>query len=233
MRLDKYLCLNGFGTRTEVRKLVKQGIVTVDGETARDQGMQIRPGESAVVVAGEAVAYQEHVYIMLNKPEGVVSATGDRWHETVLDLLEGAFRGRDLFPVGRLDRDTTGLLLLTDDGALAHALLSPRKHVEKTYEALLDAPADGADVEAFAQGLQLDDFAAMPARLEPLGGNRAEVTLTEGKFHQVKRMFEARGKTVLTLHRRSMGPLTLDEELAPGRWRELTEEEAACLKALR
>lgn len=230
MRLDKLLSFCGFGSRNEVRKLLRQGIVTVDGEAARDHGMQVKPEEQQIEVNGEAVRYREHVYILLNKPEGVISATGDRWHETVLDLLEGAYSERELFPAGRLDRDTTGLLLLTDDGPLAHDLLSPKKHVEKVYTVVLDNPADAADVQAFGTGIDLGDFTSKPARLTILEGNEAEVALTEGKFHQVKRMFEARGKTVLKLHRKSMGPLVLDDTLAPGDWRELTEEEVAKLK---
>lgn len=230
MRLDKFLCACGFGTRTEVKKLCKQGIVTVDGETVRDQAMQIKPDEHTVAVNGEEIRYRQYVYILLNKPEGVISATGDRWHDTVLDLLEGAYSEHDLFPVGRLDRDTTGLLLLTDDGPLAHELLSPKKHVTKVYEAVLDKPVDDADIAAFAGSITLEDFTTKPAELKKLDGNRAEVTLTEGKFHQVKRMFESRGKTVLKLHRRAMGPLTLDEDLQLGDWRELTEEEEEALK---
>lgn len=230
MRLDKYLCFCGLGSRTEVKKLIKQGAVTVDGQPARDQTVHIKPGISAVTFNGEALEYREHVYIMLNKPAGVITATGDRWHETALDLLEGAYAERELFPVGRLDRDTTGLLLLTDDGPLAHELLSPKKHVSKTYEAELDVPAEGTDVGAFAAGIDLGDFTSMPAVLEIHDGNFATVTLSEGKFHQVRRMFEARGKTVLKLHRVSMGPLRLDEGLRPEQWRELTDEEINALK---
>jgi 16S rRNA pseudouridine516 synthase len=230
MRLDKYLGACGFGSRSEVKKLIKQGLVTVNGESAHDQGMQVEPGASRVECNGETTEYKEHIYIMLNKPAGVVSATGDRWHDTVLDLLEGAYPGRKLFPAGRLDRDATGLMLLTDDGTLAHELLSPKKHVEKKYEARLDKPVDDTDVSAFADGIALEDFTAKPAKLAQLPGNRAEVALTEGKFHQVKRMFEARGKTVLELKRTAMGSLRLDENLKPGGWRELCEEEISLLK---
>jgi 16S rRNA pseudouridine516 synthase len=230
MRLDKYLSFCGFGTRTEVKKLVKQGAMTVDGETVRDQAVHVKPGESAVMCNGEEARYREHVYVMLHKPEGVITATGDRWHETALDLLEGAYAERALFPVGRLDRDTTGLLLLTDDGPLAHELLAPKKHVTKVYEAVLDVPAEESDAAAFAAGIDLGDFTSLPAELAIRDGNRAAVSLSEGKFHQVRRMFEARGKTVLKLHRTAMGPLRLDENLAPGQWRELTADEVAALK---
>ena len=230
MRLDKFLSFCGVGTRSEVKKLLKQNLVEVDGAVERDPGRQIDPQISSVSFHGTLLHYQEHVYVMLHKPEGVVSATDDRWHDTVLDLLEGAFAEHLLFPVGRLDRDTTGLLLLTDDGPLAHELLSPKKHVEKVYEAELDGETTEADVAAFAAGIALEDFTTKPAVLEPLSGNQARVTLTEGKFHQVKRMFEARGRQVLKLHRLSMGKLTLDPELAPGDWRELTEEELQSLR---
>jgi 16S rRNA pseudouridine516 synthase len=230
MRLDKYLAACGYGTRTEVKKLLKQGIVTVDGTVEKDAARQIDADAASVICADEPVRYRKFIYLMLHKPEGVVSATGDRWNDTVLDLLQGEFAERALFPVGRLDRDTTGLLLLTDDGALAHELLSPKKHVKKTYLAKLDKPADAADIAAFAAGLPLEDFTAKPAELMPLEGTLAKVVLTEGKFHQVKRMFEARGKQVLKLRRVSMGPLALDEALVPGQWRELTEEEVAALK---
>ncbi len=230
MRLDKFLSACGVGTRSEVKKLLRLDLVEVNGTVQRDPALSIDPETVEITYRGEQLRYQEHVYLMLHKPEGVVSATDDRWSDTVLDLLEGAYRERALFPVGRLDRDTTGLLLLTDDGPLSHELLSPRKHVEKVYEALLDRPATEADVAAFAQGLNLGDFVSQPAVLTPLEGSRAQVTLTEGKFHQVKRMFEACGAQVLRLHRLSMGPLTLDPALQPGDWGELTPEELQALR---
>lgn len=231
MRLDKYLAACGLGTRNEVKKMLKTNVVTLNGDVVRDPATQLDADTAEVVVNGEELRYRQYVYIMLHKPEGVVSATGDRWHDTVLDLLEGNYSEHPLFPVGRLDRDTTGLLLLTDDGALAHELLAPKKHVEKTYLAQLDLPADAADVAAFAEGIALEDFTTKPAILLPLEGNSARVVLTEGKYHQVKRMFEARSKQVLSLHREAMGPLELDPELSPGDWRELTEEELAALKS--
>ena len=230
MRLDKFLAACGYGTRNEVKKMLKQSLVTVDGEIEKDQGFQVDISVHKVECSGEEAHYKQYVYILLNKPDGVVSATGDRWHDTVLDLLDGAYAGHSMFPVGRLDRDTTGLLLLTDDGVLAHDLLSPKKHVQKTYVAELDKAADSADIAAFSQGIVLEDFTTKPARLVMLGGNRVEVILTEGKFHQIKRMFEARGKQVLSLQRTAMGPLTLDDSLQPGDWRELTEEETLMLK---
>jgi 16S rRNA pseudouridine516 synthase len=185
MRLDKYLSACGLGTRTEVKKIIWQGVVSVGGETARDQGMQVKPGEQSVVCNGVEIVYREHVYIMMNKPEGVVTATEDRWSDTALDLLNGEYAERRLSPAGRLDRDATGLLLLTDDGALAHEILSPKKHVAKVYEVLLDAPVDDADIVAFEAGIDLTDFTSKPAKLVKLDGCRAEAILTEGKFHQV------------------------------------------------
>lgn len=171
---------------------------------------------------------------MLHKPAGVLSATEDRSQPTVLDLLPPEMKRRGLFPVGRLDKDTTGLLLLTDDGPLAHGLLSPKKHVDKVYLARVDGQVDGADAAALAAGLTLGDgTVCLPAGLEPLGdGSTCLVTLQEGKYHQVKRMLAARGKPVLTLHRLRMGPLTLDEGLKPGKWRFLTPRERAELRGL-
>ena len=173
------------------------------------------------------------VYVMLYKPEGLLSATEDRRQKTVLDLLPKELRRRGLFPVGRLDKDTTGLLLLTDDGALAHALLSPKKHVDKVYLARVEGRVDRSDISALAEGMTLGDGTrCLPAGLEPLGdGSQCRVTLREGKYHQVKRMLAARGKPVLTLKRLSMGGLALDEELKPGEWRFLTKEEGAALKS--
>ena len=230
IRLDKYLAVCGLGTRSEIKKLLKQNIITVDGAVERDPARQVDPAATQVACNDELLQYSQFVYIMLNKPEGVLSSTGDRWHDTVIDLLEGAYPGHDLFPAGRLDLDTTGFVLLTDDGALAHDLLSPKKHVAKVYEAQLDLPVTQAAIDSFATGIDLSDFVSKPAQLKALDGNKGEVALTEGKFHQVKRMFEACGLQVLELHRKAIGPLTLDEDLEPGQWRDLTEEEIAALK---
>ena len=226
-RIDKLLSSTGRWSRREVKDLMRQGRVRLDGRPVS------RPEEKAcLTVDGDRVDCSPYVYIMLHKPAGLLSATEDRDQPTVLDLLPPALRRRGLFPVGRLDKDTTGLLLLTDDGALAHRLLSPRSHVDKVYLAQVEGRVDQADREALAAGLVLGDgLRCLPAGLEPVGdGSSCLVTLREGKYHQVKRMCAARGKPVTFLKRQSFGPLTLDEGLAPGQWRPLTEEEEAALR---
>lgn len=229
MRLDKYLAACGNGSRSDCKDILKAGRVTVEGEPA--QGPTQKVDETAhVEVDGVIQRYRAHIYVMLNKPAGYISATYDKYKPTVVDLLEGAYGARELAPVGRLDEDTTGLLLLTDDGVLSHYLLSPKRHVPKVYVADLRRAVAEADIQAFTQGIKLEDFTTQPARLEPLEGNRARVTLTEGKYHQVKRMFLATGNEVLTLSRVSFGPLALDEGLAPGAWRELTQAEEEALR---
>ncbi|MFC4809082.1 pseudouridine synthase [Paenibacillus sp. GCM10023250] len=238
MRLDKLLANMGFGTRSEVKRAVKQGRVTVNGAVVKDFGMTLDPESSDVRFDGEAVVYRETIYVMLNKPQGVVSATEDARDRTVIDLLDPEDRILQPFPVGRLDKDTEGLLLLTNDGKLAHELLSPRKHVPKTYEALVRGDVDAEDQAAFKQGVTLEDgYETMPAELtigdkeaRPEGiHSRILLTIREGKFHQVKRMFEAVGKQVVYLKRVSMGPLRLDETLKLGEYRPLTEAELDAL----
>lgn len=238
-RLDKLLAHSGFGTRSGIRLLVRRGAVQVNGKTAKDAGLQVNPEQDKITVDGEAVVYREFVYLMLNKPPGVVSATEDTRDRTVLDLIGEEYAHFDLFPVGRLDKDTEGLLVLTNDGKLAHELLSPKKHVPKTYFAEVSGLVDEADGAAFRQGVALDDgYVTKPAELSILSpGNPAmdvpskiELTIVEGKFHQVKRMFEAVGKKVVYLKRIRMGGLLLDDHLALGSYRELTEEELASLK---
>lgn len=233
-RLDKLLAHMGFGSRSEIKRLVKQGIVQVGGGTIKDSGLQVDPDADTITVDGETVVYREFVYLMLNKPPGVVSATEDTRERTVIDLLPDDYAHFDIFPVGRLDKDTEGLLLMTNDGKLAHNLLSPRKHVPKTYFAEVKGKVDASDAAAFEHGVQLDDgYVTMPARLVILQGgdpaegrvSKVELTIMEGKFHQVKRMFQAVGKQVVYLKRIAMGPLLLDEYLAAGQSRELTEEE--------
>jgi len=259
LRLDKMLGHLGYGTRSEIKRLVKEGAVTVNGRTAKDSGMAVDPERDAVAFRGEPVRYREFIYLMMNKPAGVISATEDTREKTVVDLLtpeQAAFRP---FPVGRLDKDTEGLLLLTNDGQLAHRLLSPKKHVPKTYYAEVAGRVTEADGASFARGVALDDgYVTLPAalrllRVEPaadaerrepsaLAADRppvegadkvrsfVELTITEGKFHQVKRMFEAVGKKVTYLKRLSMGALTLDESLPLGAVRELTDEELRSLQ---
>ena len=230
-RLDKRLASTGRWSRREVKELIRQGRVQVDGRPAARPEDKVEEG-SAILVDGQGVDCAPFVYLMLHKPAGLLTATEDRRQRTVLDLLPEHLRRRGLFPVGRLDKDTTGLLLLTDDGALAHDLLSPKKHVDKVYLARVDGRVDGADAAALAAGMVLGDgLRCLPAGLEPLGdGSECLVTLREGKYHQVKRMLAARGKPVLALKRLSMGPLELDGALEPGQWRELTPFERDSLK---
>jgi len=236
-RLDKMLARAGFGSRSDVRKLVRAGRVYVDGVPAFDAGMKIDLDRDDVRVDGERVVFREFVYLMMNKPPGVVSATEDRREATVVDLLAPEYRRFGVFPVGRLDKDAVGLLLLTNDGKLAHELLSPRRHVPKTYLVETDGALTEGDAEAFARGVRLDDgYVALPAELRLLDSSdcfRAEVTVVEGKFHQIKRMFQAIGRRVTFLERVRFGPLELDRSLARGAYRELTEREIALLRTPR
>jgi len=229
IRLDKILANSGYGSRKEVKALIKSGSVSVSGRIMNDPGYQVDVDTDSVSVNGEALEYSEFCYLMMNKPAGVLSATWDRDGQTVIDLLPEPYNKMDLFPAGRLDKDTEGLLLLTNDGQLAHKLLSPKKHVPKTYYARVSGHAGPDDIEVFNRGIQLDeDFTTLPARLEVLNsGEESEVLITiyEGKFHQIKRMFEAVNKKVMYLKRLSMGSLKLDEHLPAGSFRELTEAE--------
>lgn len=229
-RLDKMLANTGHWSRKEVRELIKQGRVVVDGKPAVKFDEKYPP-DTTIFVDGEEVLHSRKTYIMLHKPAGLLSATEDPRQKTVLDLLPEHLQKRELFPVGRLDKDTEGLLLLTDDGPLAHDLLSPKKHVDKVYFTRVDGILDEKDVAAFAAGMVLDDgFVCQSAGLEILEHpDTGLVTLREGKFHQVKRMLAARGKPVLYLKRLSMGGLCLDEGLALGEWRFLREDELPLL----
>ncbi|MFD2640235.1 pseudouridine synthase [Piscibacillus salipiscarius] len=235
MRLDKILANQGFGSRKDVKKLIKKGKVQVDGKAIKDSSFHCEPKESEIVVNGQVLDYRDYVYIIMNKPKGVISATEDHVETCVTDLLDEFYQPFSLFPVGRLDKDTVGLLLLTNDGELAHRLLSPQKHVEKTYEAHIDGYVTGADVDAFKQGVELDDgYVTKPAELiiaEAGDISYVRVVITEGKFHQIKRMFASRGHKVVELERVQMGSLVLDEELARGEYRELTEQELSLLQA--
>ncbi len=230
-RLDKRLAATGLWSRREVGGLVKAGRVAVNGVTAcKADG---KCGESDVItVDGKSICCETFTYLMLNKPAGLLSATEDKRQKTVLDLLPGHLRKRELFPVGRLDKDTEGLLLLTNDGALAHQLLSPKYHVDKVYYARVDGTLTQVDVEAFLAGMKLGDgLECQPAGLELLEQGRACcVTLREGKFHQVKRMLAARNAPVLSLKRLSMGRVKLDSTLRAGEWRPLTEDEIDVLR---
>ncbi|MCT6925070.1 pseudouridine synthase [Metasolibacillus sp.] len=233
MRLDKLLANMGYGSRKEVKQLLKQKAVTIDGAVAKDAAMQVNPDEQHVTVFGERVHYVEFIYLMMNKPQGVISATEDNYDKTVIDLLDPLAQHFKPFPVGRLDKDTEGLLLITNDGQLAHNLLSPKKHVPKTYYAKVDGQVTEEDIKAFAAGVTLDDgYETKPGHLVILKSDalsEIELTIQEGKFHQVKRMFEAVGKKVTYLKRLSMGSLLLDENLALGQYREVTAEELELL----
>ncbi|ABS23584.1 pseudouridine synthase [Bacillus cytotoxicus] len=234
MRLDKLLANMGYGSRKEVKKLLKDGVVRIDGKPVKDAKFHVNIEKQEVTIYGEVVEYKEFVYLMMHKPQGVISATEDDHHETVVDLLEFEDAIFNPFPVGRLDIDTEGLLLLTNDGKLTHQLLSPKKHVPKKYYAHIEGVVTEKDVEDFAKGVVLDDgYETKPGELTILNSDdisEIELVITEGKFHQVKRMFEAVGKKVVYLKRVEMGPLTLDEELELGQYRELTDEEVEMLK---
>ena len=231
MRLDKYLVACAVGSRTEVKNFLKAGRVTVNGKKKKSAKLQINEETDDICFDGQKLEYEEFVYYMMNKPQGVISATEDPKHKTVLDLLDDYARAKEVFPVGRLDIDTHGLLLLTNDGQLAHALLSPKRHVDKTYLAQVDGIMTDEDIETFAQGIPLKDFTCQPAKLELVFIDREKnqslvrVTIAEGKFHQVKRMVAYCGKEVVDLQRLTMGTLTLDENLKCGEWRRLTKEE--------
>ena len=229
MRLDKYLCETGFGTRSQVKDLLKKGQVMVNGEVVKKPELKINETTDQILCQGKKASYQKNIYLMLHKPAGVVSATEDNREKTVLDLVRPEDRKNSLFPVGRLDKDTEGLMLLTDDGELAHRLLSPKKHVDKTYYAKIDGQVTEEHVKQFREGLDIgDEKKTLPAVLTILLSgpvSEIEVTIHEGRFHQIKRMFEAVGCKVTYLKRLSMGSLVLDETLPPEEYRPLTEAE--------
>ena len=230
-RLDKVLAGTGRWSRREVKLLVRQGQVQVNGAAASSAEEKVEPETAVILVGGEPVRLQKFTYVMLHKPAGVLSATEDTHQQTVLDLLPPELRRRGLSPVGRLDKDTEGLLLLTNDGLLAHRLLAPRSHVDKVYYARVEGTLEPADAAAFAAGMTLGDgLECLPAGLEILSPGECLVTLREGKFHQVKRMLAARGKPVLYLKRVRMGNLPLDPALEPGTYRYLTEDEVESLR---
>jgi len=237
MRLDKFLVACAVGSRTEVKNLLKAGRVTVNGKKEKSAKLQIDEKIDEIRFDGQVLEYEEFVYYMMNKPQGVISATEDPKHRTVLDLLDDIARSKEVFPVGRLDIDTHGLLLLTNDGQLAHALLSPKRHVDKTYLAQIKGIMTQEDVETFAKGIPLKDFTCQPAKLEILSvdsdkdESQVRVTIAEGKFHQVKRMVSYCGKEVVELQRLTMGTLILDENLKRGEWRRVSQEELELLFA--
>ena len=234
MRVDKLLSNVGVASRAELKKYCKQGLISVNGKVINNPGVQVDPENDEVKFNGEKIVYREFVYIMLNKPDGYISATFDKYDPIVLDLIDQSYLVFEPFPVGRLDKDTEGLLVLTNDGQLAHRVLSPKKHVPKTYYAKIQGKVTEEDILAFEKGVILDDgYETMPSQLKILKSDdmsEIELTIHEGKFHQVKRMFESVGKKVVYLKRISMGKLKLDESLELGAYRELTEEEVKLIE---
>ena len=228
-RIDKVLSNLGYGSRSELKKFCKNGLVKVNGKVINNPGVQVDVENDEIIFDGEKVTYKEFIYLMLNKPDGYISATFDKRDPIVLDLIDKEDLVFEPFPVGRLDKDTEGLLVLTNDGQLAHRVLSPKKHVPKTYYAKIEGVVTEDDIKAFAKGVTLDDgYETMPAELVILKSDEIseiELTIHEGKFHQVKRMFESVDKKVIYLKRLSMGKLQLDKNLALGEYRELTDEE--------
>lgn len=236
-RLDKVLANLGYGSRKEVKALVKNGEVQINGIVAKDSSMQLDPEKSEIMVSGEKVKYRKYIYLIMNKPAGVVSATFDKFDETVIDLIDDEYKIFNPFPVGRLDKDTVGLLLLTNDGEMNHRLIAPKWHVDKVYYAEIDKKVDEEDVAAFENGVILDDgYECLPAKLQILkadeDGSEVLVTIQEGKFHQVKRMFNSVEKNVVFLKRINFGPMSLPEDLLEGECRELTQEEIDVLKSI-
>ena len=233
-RLDKVLSNMGYGSRTDVKKLIKKGIVKVNSVIIKDNEFRVSPYEDEILFKGEEVNYREYIYIMMNKPQGLVSSTEDPLTETVINLLDDNYQIYKPFPVGRLDKDTEGLLLISNDGKLAHELLSPKKGVDKTYYAEVDGTVEEEHIDIFNKGILLEDgYETLPAKLEIIESDvisKINLTIQEGKYHQVKRMFEALSMRVLFLKRISMGPLSLDETLSTGEYRELTETEINLLK---
>lgn len=234
IRLDRWLATLAFGSRSQVKDMIRQGRINVNGNVVRDPSAAFDPDMCALSVDGRETDGRTERHVMLHKPAGVLTAARDPKQPTVLDLLDPLYRTAGCMPVGRLDKDTTGLLILTCDGELNHRLLAPGRHVDKVYEATVTGILGETEVRAFREGLDLKEFVAEPAELEILGSSGefsdARVTVHEGKFHQVKRMFEATGHEVTKLHRRAFGPLELDPVLGEGCWRELTEEEVKLLR---
>ena len=230
MRLDKLLTHLGVASRSGVREVLKAGRVRVNGEAVKDAAFPVAE-DAEILLDGKRLDTRLSRHLMLYKPAGVLTAKEDNRQKTVMDLLPPIYTSLGCMPVGRLDKDTTGLLLLTTDGELAHRLIAPERHVNKVYLATVDGTLNERDVDAFAAGIPLKDFTCLPAKLDILSPDVGRVTVREGKYHQIKRMFGAVGKPVLALHRQSFGPLTLDESLTPGDFRELTENEIAALYA--
>lgn len=229
MRIDKMLANSGVGSRKEVKMILKKGLVTVNGKMVKDSATQIDNEKDDVLVEGEKITYREFVYIMMYKPVGVLSATEDLRDTTAIDLLNGEYECFDVAPAGRLDKDSEGFLFLTNNGGLIHSVISPKKHVNKLYEVYVDGFLTEEDVEAFANGIELDDgYLTLPGKLEIIEAgeeSKAYVTIREGKFRQIRRMMAALGKEVTFLKRLAIGPLKLDVNLAEGEYRELEPQE--------
>lgn len=231
-RIDKIIASQGLYSRSDVKFLVNRKRVAVDGEVVKTAAQKVDAEKSTITIDGKSLLVKKQIYLMLHKPKGYVSATEDKEHRTVLELVPQEWRGRALFPAGRLDKDTTGLMILTDDGVLAHNILSPRKHVRKVYRVELDIPVTEEMRQGFAAGVELNDGVCKAAKLNIIGEKTAEVTLSEGRYHQIKRMFGCYGAKVLELHRLAMGDLFLPDDLPEGMCRELTAEECKRLQML-
>lgn len=234
VRLDRILGNMGYGSRKDLKKFIKYGSVKVDGEVVKKSSIHVDPYESIIEINDEKVEYREYIYIMMNKPQDVISATYDNKHRTVIDLLDEKYLSFEPFPMGRLDIDTEGLLIITNDGKLSHEILSPKKHIAKTYFAHIQGKVNEEDVEAFKEGVILEDgYKTISSHLTIMESgevSKIELMIYEGKFHQVKRMFEARNKKVIYLKRIAMGELKLDNQLELGEYRELSDDELNMLK---
>ena len=231
-RIDKIVASQGLYSRSDVKYLVKRKRIAIDGAVVTSSSQKADPEKNVITIDGKALTVKKQIYLMLHKPKVYVSATEDKEHQTVLALVPSELKGRDLFPAGRLDKDTTGLMIITDDGVLAHNILSPRKHVQKVYRVELDIPVTEEMQQGFAAGVELNDGVCKDAKLVILGEKTAEVTLKEGRYHQIKRMFGCYGAKVVELHRLAMGDLWLPEDLPEGECRELTEEELKWLQQM-
>ncbi|HZK10644.1 MAG TPA: pseudouridine synthase [Clostridia bacterium] len=231
-RIDKIIASQGKYSRSQVKKLIRQNKVEVDGEIIKSSAIKVDPDKSRITLEGLDIIYREFIYLILNKPKGYVSARVDKDHQTVLDLVPKELTGRKLFPAGRLDIDTRGLMIITDDGLFAHNILSPKKDIKKTYQVELDIPVTEEMVQGFASGVELNDGICKEALLEIRSKKTARVTLKEGRYHQVKRMFGCFGAKVIELQRVAMGNLTLPEDLPEGLSRELSDQELELLQQL-
>jgi 16S rRNA pseudouridine516 synthase len=229
-RIDKIIASQGLYSRSDVKYMVNKKRITIDGKVVTSASQKADVDKNEIMLDGKPFVVKKQIYLMLNKPKGYVSATEDKKQQTVLELVPPALKGRDLFPAGRLDKDTTGLMIITDDGVLAHNILSPKKHVQKIYRVELDIPVTEEMQKGFAEGVELNDGVCKDAKLTILGEKTAEVTLREGRYHQIKRMFGCFGAKVVELHRIAMGELFLPEDLPEGECRELTEEDLVKLQ---